>query len=182
VFDLDQFVADCTVAKDESEPFPAVREVLERAMADRDGLLERFEQDRAGLELLHHTPELTILHIVWAPGMRLFAHDHRMWAAIGVYHGQEDNEFFRRPDGGPQGLVPANGTTLQPGDVTLLGRETIHAVSNPGSVPTAALHVYGGDFVNQPRSQWVPPELVEEPYDQQRVTEVFAEANAAWSR
>ena len=39
---------------------------------------------------------LTVLNVVWAPGMVLPPHDHRMWAAIGIYAGQEDNEFFRR--------------------------------------------------------------------------------------
>ena len=40
--------------------------------------------------------ELTVLHVVWAPRMTIYPHDHRMWAAIGIYAGQEDNSFFRR--------------------------------------------------------------------------------------
>ena len=32
--------------------------------------------------------------------------------------------------------------------------------SSPG-----AIHVYGGDFINQPRSQWGPGPLEERPYD-----------------
>jgi hypothetical protein len=47
-------------------------------------------------------------------------------------------------------------------------------------VPTGAIHVYGGDFVAQPRSQWAPPDLLEEPYDVERVNRVFADANGAW--
>ena len=181
MFDVDQLVDDCTRCLAEDDPLLAVRDVLDRAVERPDPLVERFSRDTAGLELLHNTPELTILHIVWAPGMRLFPHDHRMWAAIGVYHGREDNEFFRRGEQG-LGLVPSNGTTIDTSEVALLGRETIHAVANPGSVPTAALHVYGGDFVRQPRSQWVPPDYDEQPYDVAAVTRVFDEANAAWSR
>ena len=42
------------------------------------------------------------------------------------------------------------------------------------------IHVYGGDFVKQPRSQWPPETLREEPYDMGKVQEQFAKANASW--
>ncbi len=114
--------------------------------------------------------------------MQLFPHDHRMWAAIAVYTGREDNEFFRRPAEGTRGLVPSNGRRIETSDVALLGAETIHSVANPDARLTGAIHVYGGDFVNQPRSQWVPPELDEQPYDNDLVAKTFAEANAAWTQ
>jgi hypothetical protein len=41
--------------------------------------------------------------------------------------------------------------------------------------------VYGGDFVNQPRSQWDPDTLAEQRYDAAQVRRLFAEANAAWA-
>ena len=33
-------------------------------------------------------------------GMALNPHEHRMWAVIGMYGGQEDNAFYRRAAGG----------------------------------------------------------------------------------
>ena len=42
---------------------------------------------------------------------------------------------------------------------------SIHAVTNPERRLTGAIHVYGGDFVNQPRSQWGPGPREERPYD-----------------
>jgi predicted metal-dependent enzyme (double-stranded beta helix superfamily) len=48
------------------------------------------------LSLLHHNDDLTVLHVVWAPKMNLYRHEHRMWAVIGIYAGEEQNEFFRR--------------------------------------------------------------------------------------
>ena len=47
-------------------------------------------------------------------------------------------------------------------------------------MPTGAIHVYGGDFVRQPRSQWRLPDFAEAPYDGEQVRVVFDEANAAW--
>ena len=182
VFDLDQLIADCQACLAESGTHRAIGETLERVVAEPEPVADRLRPERAGITLLHHSPELTIIDVVWAPGMVLFPHDHRMWAAIAVYTGREDNEFFRRPTEGRRGLVPSNGRTIQTSDVALLGPETIHSVANPGTVPTGAIHVYGGDFVNQARSQWLPPDLDEEPYDIDVVAKTFADANAAWPR
>jgi predicted metal-dependent enzyme (double-stranded beta helix superfamily) len=176
---VEELVETCAASVAEGDVRGAARDALRRALAKRGEIADALRPERAGLTFLHHTPELTIIHVVWAPGMRIFAHDHRMWAAIGVYTGREDNEFFRRaaPTGG---LVPSNGRTLDAGDVIVLGDDTVHAVSNPGAALTAAIHVYGGDFVNEPRSQWRPPTLTEEPYDPAAVARLFEDANASW--
>jgi predicted metal-dependent enzyme (double-stranded beta helix superfamily) len=182
MFDLDQLIGNCRACLDEAGTHQAIGETLERVVAQPDEVADHFRPEQGGITLLYQSPELTIIDVVWAPGMKLFPHDHRMWAAIAVYTGREDNEFFRRPTEGTRGLLPSNARTIQTGEVTLLGAETIHSVSNPGTAPTGAIHVYGGDFVNQSRSQWVPPELDEKPYDNDLVAKTFADANAAWPR
>ena len=179
MFDIDQFVVDCRTALGDGQPRGAVREVLERTVATPDQVAAALDPREGGFTLLHHAPDLTVLHVVWAPGMRIFPHDHRMWAAIGIYAGQEDNEFFRRA-GPDHTLTPSGGRELAVGDVVLLGDDTIHAVSNPLSQLTAAIHVYGGDFVNQPRSQWGPGAPVERPYDIDEARREFAAANEVW--
>ena len=83
---------------------------------------------RAELVPLHASDDLTVLNVVWAPGMRFRPHNHLMWAAIGLYGGQEDNTFYRRTG---QGIVQSGGRQLRTGDVALLGDDTIHAVTNP---------------------------------------------------
>jgi predicted metal-dependent enzyme (double-stranded beta helix superfamily) len=176
-FDPDTFVADCEAAVRESQPALAVRDVLDRALADAPAVETALARDEGGLESLHVSDELTVLNVVWAPGMRLFPHDHRMWAAIGIYGGTEDNEFFRR-DGDS---VRASGRTVaEVGDVLLLGDDAIHAVSNPTKRLTGAIHVYGGNFFTEPRSEWDPVTLVEAPYDVTHAERAFAEANEAW--
>ena len=71
-------------------------------------------------------------------------------------------------------------TSCASGDVVLLGDDTIHAVTNPLGRLTAAIHVYGGDFVNEPRSQWGPGPVEERPYDMDVAQQQFAEANERW--
>jgi predicted metal-dependent enzyme (double-stranded beta helix superfamily) len=180
MFDLDEFLTECQRALNETEPRRAIREVLTRAVDRPDDVAAALRPSEGGISLVHHAPDLTVLHVVWAPGMRLFPHDHRMWAAIGIYAGQEDNTFYRRSAPGERTLTESGGKELAVGDVLVLGDDAIHAVANPKAHLTGAIHVYGGDFVNQPRSQWGPGPREERPYDMTVVNEQFAEANRAW--
>jgi predicted metal-dependent enzyme (double-stranded beta helix superfamily) len=179
VFDLDAFISDCSAATAEDRPHHAVKEVLDRVLRSPESVADALAHDRGDLTLLHHTADLTIVNAVWAPGMTLYPHDHRMWAAIGIYTGQEDNAFFRR---GPDGIAESGGRQIEAGEVLLLGSETIHSVSNPRRTFTGAIHVYGGDFVNQPRSQWDPVTDEEQPFDLGQVRQEFARANVAAER
>jgi predicted metal-dependent enzyme (double-stranded beta helix superfamily) len=180
MLDVDSLIEECVHANQESEQHKAIREVLERACADRSDATAALKPERAGLTLLHHTPDLTVIHVVWAPGMHLFPHNHRMWAAIGIYAGQEDNAFYRRPAPDSTTVVESGGKSLAEGDVLVLGDDAIHAVTNPRTTYTGAIHVYGGDFVNEPRSQWGPGPLEERPYAMESTLAEFEAANDAW--
>jgi predicted metal-dependent enzyme (double-stranded beta helix superfamily) len=181
MFDLDDFLDRCRAARAEDEPRRAVREELDRALAAPGEVAEVLAPTEGGITLLHHTDDLTVIHVVWAPGMELYPHDHRMWAAIGIYAGGEDNTFFRRSGPERRGLTTSGGSRLATGDTILLGDDTIHSVHNPHRRLTGAIHVYGGDFVNHPRSQWGPGPVEERPYDFDEARRQFSEANAAWA-
>jgi predicted metal-dependent enzyme (double-stranded beta helix superfamily) len=103
-----------------------------------------------------------------------------MWAAIGIYTGREDNAFFRRDPDAPRRLVESGGKDIGAGDVLVLGDDVIHSVANPADRLTGAIHVYGGDFVNQRRSQWGPGPREERPHDMNVLRDQFADANRAW--
>jgi len=179
MFDVDTLIADCQAAVKEGEPHRAVREILERAMATPNDVGDALQPRQGGVSILYSAPDLTIIHFVWAPKMNLFPHDHRMWAAIGMYAGQEDNVFYRRRPEEPRTLTESGGKEVRAGDVVVLGKDTIHAVANPLDRLTAAIHVYGGDYLNEPRSQWGPGPLEERPFDFDVVRQQFAEANEA---
>ncbi|MGH9243017.1 MAG: hypothetical protein ACRD29_01615 [Acidimicrobiales bacterium] len=174
MFDLDPFIADCIAATRDPQPRLAIKELLARAVAEPGAVTRALPATRAEIERLYVSPELTILKVVWAPGMRIFPHDHRMWAAIGIYGGQEDNTFYRRA---PQGIVASGGRQLHERDVALLGDDSIHAVVNPRPRFTGAIHVYGGDFFAEPRSEFDPDTLAEQPYDVERTLALFDAAN-----
>jgi predicted metal-dependent enzyme (double-stranded beta helix superfamily) len=180
VFDVDELVADCRTALGEGEPRRAVREVLDRVLSAPDELAETLDPQEGGLNLLHNAPDLTVIHVVWAPGMVLYPHDHRMWAVIGIYAGIEDNAFFRRPSPEARTLVESGGKHLDVGDTVILGDDVIHSVANPARKLTGAIHVYGGDFVNQPRSQWGTEPYEEAEWSMEDARKQFADANEAW--
>ena len=182
MFDVDSLLEDCRRANEETEPRRAVREVLDRVVREPGAVADALRPTEGGLQVLLNTPDLTVINIVWAPGMELFPHDHRMWAAIGIYTGTEDNAFFRREAADRHGLTESGGKVLTTGDVMVLGDDAIHSVTNPGDRLTGAIHVYGGDFVHEPRSQWGPGPREERPFDLDTVYRQFAEANAESSR
>lgn len=175
MFDVEEFVADCRAALGEQQPAVAVKEVLARALADPGAIDETLGVAKTGgIFPLHRTDDLTVLQILWPPGVSLFPHDHRMWAANGIYGGSEDNTFYRRVGGG---IVRSGGKELAAGDVVLLGSDVIHSVVNPRRTYTAAIHVYGGDFFATPRSEWDPETLAEKPFDVEHLEAVLAAAD-----
>jgi len=179
MFDLDGLLDGCKEAVGEKDAQKAVREILLRTLERPGPVGESLGKEKGGIEILYNAPDLTVLNVVWAPHMFLMPHDHQMWAVIGIYGGAEDNAFYRRRE---SGIEKAGGRELHQSDVIGLGVDAIHSVKNPERIFTGAIHVYGGDFVNQPRSQWDPDTLVEQPYSYEWIQREFARANEAWVR
>ncbi len=184
MFELETFVADCRAALSADEPHGAIREVVARAVSEPSAILRALgEPRRAELRKLYRSGDLTLLNVVWAPGMTLLPHDHRMWAVIGIYTGREDNIFWRRVPGSPAGKVEAvSAQALCERDTAPLGHQVIHSVTNPIPRLTGAIHVYGGDFFGVPRSEWDPETLLEQPSDGERTMRRFEEANALYTK
>jgi predicted metal-dependent enzyme (double-stranded beta helix superfamily) len=175
---LEDVVARCQAAIAEHTPPLAVRDALQELIADPAELDRAVGPiERGGIVPLHHADDLTILRVAWTPGMALNPHEHRMWAVIGMYGGQEDNAFFRRAE---HGLEPAGGRDLHGGEVLVLGDDAIHSVANTRREFAVALHVYGGDFFAVDRSEWDPSTFEERPRDLEGTARLFEEANERW--
>ena len=50
-------------------------------------------------------------------------------------------------------------------------------MTNPIERLSGAIHVYGGDFFAEKRSEWDPETLAERPYDVEKNMRLFQEAN-----
>ncbi|HEX5607344.1 MAG TPA: hypothetical protein VFY96_12555 [Candidatus Binatia bacterium] len=175
MFESDRFIDDCRQCLGEQNPHAAVREIVARAVSEPGQVLKTLGEPRlSGIQTLYRSDTLTILNVLWGPGMTLYPHEHRMWAVIGIYSGREENSFYQRSE---NGLRAHAAKTLDLKETLPLGEAVIHAVTNPLDRITAAIHVYGGDFFAVPRSEWDPQTLQERPFDIERAKEVFAEAN-----
>jgi predicted metal-dependent enzyme (double-stranded beta helix superfamily) len=175
---LEHIVERCQVALAEATPALAVRDVHDELVAAPSKLEPALPPvEEGGITTLHHAPDLTILQVAWTPGMVLSPHEHRMWAVIGLYGGQEDNAFYRRV---PGGLESSGGRQVPAGEVLVLGDEVIHSVAHTRREYAVALHVYGGDFFRNDRSEWDFVTFEERPRDLDRTRRLFAEANARW--
>jgi predicted metal-dependent enzyme (double-stranded beta helix superfamily) len=179
-FAIDSFVADClhAVRAEGNRGSLAVKDVLESALED-PAAIEAAVGSPTEIGLFtpwHNSDELTVLHVVWPPTVDLLAHDHMMWATIGLYGGREDNRYFRAGPG--DGLETSGGTTLRTGDTVVLGHDVIHAVSNPSREWTAAVHVYGGDYFGTTRRMWPDPDAGAVDFDVDQVTATLEQAAA----
>ena len=181
MFDLDHFVADCRAARAADRSSKTICEVVKRAASDPAGLLKALgEPDRAGIKELYRASDLSILNVVWAPGMMVMPHNHRMWAVIGIYSGREDNIFWQRIPGAPNRIEAAGAKALCERDAVPLGSDIIHSVINPIDRLTGAIHIYGGDFFAAERSEWDSLTLDEHRSDGEQTRRMFERANARY--
>jgi predicted metal-dependent enzyme (double-stranded beta helix superfamily) len=182
MFEIERFVADCRAAFAADPTHKAIHEVVARAVSQPAAVLKGLgEPRRAGSSELFHSDSLTILNVVWAPGMMVMPHNHRMWAVIGIYSGREDNVFWRRIPGEPNRIEAAGAKALSERDAVPLGSDVIHSVINPIDRLTGAIHIYGdGDFFAAERSEWDSLTLDEHRHDRSRTLRMFEQANARY--
>jgi predicted metal-dependent enzyme (double-stranded beta helix superfamily) len=97
------------------------------------------------------------------PGFVSPPHDHRTWAVIGVYDGQEDNVFYRLLPGS-RSIEQSGSRNLTQGEVLTLEPDAIHRIANPLSSKLIARHVYGDNIFAIERSAWDPVSGHERPF------------------
>lgn len=140
---------------------PQVRETLARFLKDWDGPPDWIGPLKAGdFSVIDRDASLTIMNIIWPPGIITEPHNHNSWAVIGIYQGREDNLLWQRAG---DGLMPMGGLTLAAGDTHLMQADDIHTAFNPSQALTGAIHIYEGDFLTTPKSEWDPVTHEERP-------------------
>ena len=154
VFDSAEFVRAVQSAAASSDPINAVQEVVAGEIVDGAAIDSVLGTElKPEHETLISSEDLTIQRIIWLPGFGGSPHEHRMWAVVGVYAGEEVNRLYERS---ADGLTECGTCVVPEREVFLLDADAIHSVENPDRTWTAGLHVYGGDIVNVERSAWGP--------------------------
>ena len=170
------FVESIRHAVKDNEPQRQVESTLREALSAWRGPPAWFgAPTAAAISILYADADVTIMHIVWPPHLITEPHNHNMWATIALYEGRENNIFWKRQD---DSIVPIGAETVCSGEVFSIESDVIHSVHNPLNKYTAAIHVYGGDFMATPRSEWDPEKLIERPRDMEAARQAFAQADS----
>ena len=182
MFDLEQFVRECQSALDDPKSAQRVEALVKEAISDPNAVREAFAEannvERQGpITFAWRNASLSVADVTTPPGLRSPAHNHKMWAVIGVYDGQEHNKFYRYEEGE---LHEKGERLLKEGDVAVLGTEAVHAIANPLAETSSAIHVYGGDLVERSsRSMWNPHTDEREDYDITRLITYVTEMSVS---
>jgi predicted metal-dependent enzyme (double-stranded beta helix superfamily) len=129
---------------------PRFAEVL----AERTWLPERFQEDAPqsgmgggiGQWLLFRAADrsLCLFSLVVPPGSMTPVHDHLAWGLVGLYAGQQDEEFYDPRDGR---LELTRQRPLVPGDFYALlpPRDDVHRVRTTSEVTSVSIHLLAND-------------------------------------
>jgi predicted metal-dependent enzyme (double-stranded beta helix superfamily) len=140
---------------------PLLRQLVSRP----DAVEERFKRggsDGHGRYMLHRAPRFNVTAVVWRPGDRAKAHNHRTWGMIGVIGNEIQESRFRRLDDGTKaGYAELETTDIlvhKPRAVSILipPEDDIHEMLNITPRDTVEIHVYGEDLVDLERLRFDP--------------------------
>ena len=119
-----------------------------------DWLPQRYQQDAPesgmgggiGQWLLYRSADrsLCLFSLVVPPGARTPVHDHLAWGLIGLYRGNQDEEFYRPRNGR---LELLRRRPLQPGDwyALLPPTDDIHCVGTTSLETSVSIHLLAND-------------------------------------
>ncbi len=131
-----------------------IEPLFRRVLADRTWLPERFQEPAAesgmgggiGQWLLFRAADrsLSLFSLVVPPGAMTPVHDHLAWGLVGLYRGNQDEEFYR-PGAGR--LELARSRPLSPGDhyALLPPRNDVHRVRTTSAVTSVSIHLLAND-------------------------------------
>jgi 3-mercaptopropionate dioxygenase len=87
---------------------------------------------------------LSLFSLVVPPGAMTPVHDHLAWGLVGIYRGNQDEEFYRPGDGR---LELVRQRPLEPGDFyTLLPpRDDVHRVRTTSAQTSVSIHLLAND-------------------------------------
>jgi 3-mercaptopropionate dioxygenase len=128
--------------------------MFEELLTDRGWLPDRYQEPAPesgmgggiGQWLLFRAADrsLSLFSLVVPPGAMTPVHDHLAWGLVGIYRGNQDEEFYAPSDGR---LELLRQRPLQPGDYyTLLPpRDDVHRVRTTSPETSVSIHLLAND-------------------------------------
>jgi predicted metal-dependent enzyme (double-stranded beta helix superfamily) len=132
----------------------AIEPIFTALMADRNWLPELYQRDAPesgmgggiGQWLLFRAADrsLCLFSLVVPPGSMTPVHDHLAWGMIGLYRGNQDEEFYRPTS---NGLELVRQRPLEAGDLYRLipPRDDVHRVRTTSKATSVSIHLLASD-------------------------------------
>jgi 3-mercaptopropionate dioxygenase len=152
------FIADVRAqiaqAESPSHACELLRPLFARLLGDRGWLPGEYQEPAAesgmgggiGQWLLYRAADrsLCLFSLVVPTGAMTPVHDHLAWGLVGLYGGNQDEEFYRP---GPRGLQLLRRRPLDPGDfyVLLPPRDDVHRVRTISQETSVSIHLLAND-------------------------------------
>jgi len=164
--DEDEYVLDTPFVRDfvaevrslvsgsPAESCEAIEPLFIRLLATQEWLPDRYQQDAPssgmgrgiGQWLLFRAADrsLCLFSLVVPPGAMTPVHDHLAWGLVGLYRGNQDEEFYA-PGGGRLELLRRR--PLEPGDLYRLipPRDDVHRVRTTSDLTSVSIHLLASD-------------------------------------
>ena len=140
VFDLDDCIRRLRKAASGASPAKAIRAEMDCYFANPKAINRAMPKYDTDEKVLFEDESISISCCRFRPGYTIPPHDHQTSAVIGLYDGQERNNFFSTA--GDDFITKGKAVDMQAGDVLSIGPNAIHTVECTGSSPSYAIHVY----------------------------------------
>jgi len=153
-----RFVGDVRTAIERSaspqEACGAIAPNFSELLANQRWLPARYQRDAPesgmgggiGQWLLFRSADrsLSLFSLVVPPGSMTPVHDHLAWGLVGLYRGNQDEEFY---EPGDNRLALVRRRPLEPGDYYALlpPRDDIHRVRTTSEVTSVSIHLLAND-------------------------------------
>jgi 3-mercaptopropionate dioxygenase len=145
---------EIAAAATREDAIAAIEPIFADMLRDPDWLPNEYQQDAPvsgmgggiGQWLLYRSADrsLCLFSLVVPPGAKTPVHDHLAWGMIGLYRGNQDEEFYAPGEGR---LVLLRRRPLGPGDwyALLPPVDDVHCVRTTSDVTSVSIHLLASD-------------------------------------
>ncbi len=164
-FSMAEFITDLRAVAKQPDAEAQVKGILQAAIADPETLAAALPHYPENDTVLYEDDGLSVWHVRFTPGVNVPPHEHRIPAFIGLYRGQERNDFYQLTTA--ETLQHSGYQVLEPGDLLVMGVAAIHAVTCVSARPCCGLHVYLGKLTTVERSLFHPQTHARMPFTEE---------------
>lgn len=147
-FSVDAMVRAIRQAAAQPDPENAVREMLQETIRNPAQIFAATSDEEGDETLYFEDDTVSIWRCRFHPKILMPPHEHCLKVLIGAYSGGEKSILYERT---ADGLKEVDTVVARAGDIIVLDKDAIHAVTTHDDQPSDAIHVYLGPLMKLER-------------------------------